>query len=70
MKHMDEVFMREALRLAARGKGRVEPNPMVGAAIVKNGKVITRGWHRRYGASHAEVEALKRAGKRAKGAFG
>ena len=68
MKHMDKVFMREARRLAARGKGRVEPNPMVGAAIVKNGKVITRGWHRRYGASHAEVEALKRAGKRAKGA--
>ena len=54
-----EKFMKEALRLAAKGRGHVEPNPMVGAVIVRRGKVIGSGWHRRFGGKHAEVEALE-----------
>jgi diaminohydroxyphosphoribosylaminopyrimidine deaminase/5-amino-6-(5-phosphoribosylamino)uracil reductase len=54
----EKKFMKEALRLAARGRGHVEPNPMVGAVIVRGGRVIGRGWHRKFGGRHAEVEAL------------
>lgn len=60
-----------AARLAVRGLGYVEPNPAVGCVIVKHGEVIGMGHHRRYGSSHAEVEALKqvvRSGKSAEGA--
>jgi diaminohydroxyphosphoribosylaminopyrimidine deaminase/5-amino-6-(5-phosphoribosylamino)uracil reductase len=56
--------MRLALRLAWRGYGTTSPNPMVGAVLVKNGKVIGRGWHRRAGLPHAEIEALRDAQKR------
>jgi len=55
----DEKFMRQAIVLARRGAGRTQPNPAVGCVIVKNGRVIGRGWHRRAGAPHAEVEALR-----------
>ena len=58
-----EKFMKEALRLAAKGRGHVEPNPMVGAVIVRRGKVIGSGWHRRFGENHAEVEALESCAK-------
>ncbi len=58
----------EALRLALQGRGRVEPNPMVGAVIVKDGTVIGRGAHRIFGGHHAEVEALEQAGEGARGA--
>lgn len=51
--------MRRALRLALRGQGRVEPNPMVGCVLVQDGRVIGEGWHRRFGGPHAEVEALR-----------
>lgn len=54
----DKVFMRLALRLAAGGAGFVAPNPQVGAVIVKNGRVIGMGRHRRFGEAHAEVNAL------------
>ncbi len=57
-----------ALRLAARGRGRVEPNPMVGAVLARGGKEIGRGWHRRFGGPHAEAFALRQAGARARGA--
>jgi diaminohydroxyphosphoribosylaminopyrimidine deaminase / 5-amino-6-(5-phosphoribosylamino)uracil reductase len=57
-------FMREALRLARRGLGTTSPNPMVGAVLVKRGKIIGRGWHRRAGGPHAEIEALNDARKR------
>jgi diaminohydroxyphosphoribosylaminopyrimidine deaminase / 5-amino-6-(5-phosphoribosylamino)uracil reductase len=57
-------FMRLALRLARRGHGATSPNPMVGAVLVKNGKIIGRGWHRRAGLPHAEIEALRDAQKR------
>ena len=54
-------FMRRALELAARGLGSVEPNPMVGAVIVRDGQEIAAGWHRRFGGPHAEREALAAA---------
>jgi diaminohydroxyphosphoribosylaminopyrimidine deaminase/5-amino-6-(5-phosphoribosylamino)uracil reductase len=68
MKSDDEIYMRMALRLAEKGRGRTSPNPMVGAVVVKSGKVISRGYHRKAGDPHAEAIALKRAGKKAKGA--
>ncbi len=58
----DRRHMRRALQLARRGVGMVSPNPMVGAVIVRAGEVIAEGYHRRYGADHAEADAIKRAG--------
>lgn len=55
---MDEYYMSLALNLALKGKGKVNPNPLVGAVIVKNGKVIGKGYHERYGKEHAEVNAF------------
>ena len=55
--------MRLALRLARRGFGTTSPNPMVGAVLVKRGQIIGRGWHRRAGGPHAEIEALRDAQK-------
>lgn len=60
--------MKLALSLARRGLGKTSPNPAVGAVLVKDGKVIGRGYHRRAGLPHAEIEALKQAGRKAKGA--
>lgn len=65
--HDDEAFMRRALLIARRGQGLVEPNPMVGCVIVKRGRVIAEGYHRVFGGPHAEVNALKQAGKAARG---
>lgn len=65
--NQDEKFMREALRLAVKGKGKVSPNPMVGAVIVKNGIIVGRGFHKAVGEAHAEVNALHDAGEAAKG---
>jgi diaminohydroxyphosphoribosylaminopyrimidine deaminase/5-amino-6-(5-phosphoribosylamino)uracil reductase len=59
----DAQFMRLALCLAQRGYGMTSPNPMVGAVLVKGGKIIGRGWHRRAGLPHAEIEALHDAQK-------
>ena len=64
----DSVYMKLALRLAARGVGWVSPNPMVGAVVVQGGEIVGRGYHRRAGAPHAEVEALRQAGAAAQGA--
>ena len=64
----DEVFMREALRIAKNAQGRTSPNPLVGAVVVKNGKIIAEGWHRQAGTPHAEVHALNMAGSLAEGA--
>jgi len=65
----DEKLMALALRLARRGAGWVSPNPMVGAVIVdQESRILARGYHRRYGALHAEREALKKLGWRAPGA--
>jgi diaminohydroxyphosphoribosylaminopyrimidine deaminase/5-amino-6-(5-phosphoribosylamino)uracil reductase len=65
MSDQDEHYMRMALRLAARAKGRTSPNPMVGAVVVKNGKIIGRGYHEKAGMPHAERVALSKAGKAA-----
>ncbi len=55
----DERFMRRALALARRGLGKTSPNPAVGAVLVRKGRVIGEGWHRRAGGPHAEVFALR-----------
>ncbi len=60
--------MARALELAARGLGRTFPNPPVGAVLVRGGRVVGEGYHARAGAAHAEVEALRAAGRRARGA--
>jgi diaminohydroxyphosphoribosylaminopyrimidine deaminase/5-amino-6-(5-phosphoribosylamino)uracil reductase len=62
-KENDSSFIRLALQLARRGYGATSPNPLVGAVLVKGGKIIGRGWHRRAGLPHAEIEALLDAKK-------
>ncbi|MCB2201438.1 bifunctional diaminohydroxyphosphoribosylaminopyrimidine deaminase/5-amino-6-(5-phosphoribosylamino)uracil reductase RibD [bacterium] len=64
----DRKYMERALELAAKAKGKTAPNPMVGALLVKAGKVIGEGYHRRAGQDHAEIVALKAAGRRARNA--
>ncbi|MFI5257510.1 MAG: bifunctional diaminohydroxyphosphoribosylaminopyrimidine deaminase/5-amino-6-(5-phosphoribosylamino)uracil reductase RibD, partial [Gemmatimonadales bacterium] len=64
----DGAWMRRAHTLAERGWGQTAPNPMVGAVVVRDGAVVGVGWHTRYGDAHAEVEALRSAGDRARGA--
>ena len=66
--NINEKYMQMAIELAKKGAGGVNPNPMVGAVVVKNGKVIGRGYHKFFGGSHAEVYALEEAGKEAEGA--
>lgn len=68
MAHLDEKFMRMVLSLAMRGTGAVSPNPRVGAVVVREGQVVGWGYHGRFGGPHAEVEALRRAGGKARGA--
>ena len=53
-----ELYMKRALELAWRGKGKVAPNPMVGCVIVKNNRIVGEGWHKEYGGPHAEVNAI------------
>src|SRR5688572_1289530 len=56
--HTEEFFMQRAQELATRGRGDVSPNPMVGCVIVRDGKIIGESWHKKYGESHAEVNAV------------
>jgi len=64
----DESHMRLALELAERGRGAVEPNPMVGAVVLDaKGEVVGEGWHEKYGGPHAELNAFAKAGERARG---
>jgi diaminohydroxyphosphoribosylaminopyrimidine deaminase/5-amino-6-(5-phosphoribosylamino)uracil reductase len=65
---IDEQFMREALALAAQARGRTSPNPMVGSVVVKDGRVVGRGYHLTAGAPHGEAAALEDAGEQAHGA--
>jgi diaminohydroxyphosphoribosylaminopyrimidine deaminase/5-amino-6-(5-phosphoribosylamino)uracil reductase len=65
---LDARFMRRALALSARGAGNVSPNPLVGAVVVQDTRVVGEGWHAHYGGDHAEVVALRAAGENAKGA--
>ena len=64
----DQNWMQKALRLAVRGIGKVSPNPPVGCVIVKEDRVIGRGWTQPGGRPHAEVMALQQAGQKAEGA--
>lgn len=64
----DLLYMQLALELAERGRGAVEPNPMVGAVIVRDGEIKGEGWHEQFGGPHAEVHALEAAGASARGA--
>lgn len=65
---LDEVYLKRCFALAAKGSGSVAPNPMVGAVLVKNGKVIGEGYHKKYGEAHAEVDALNNSSEDARGA--
>lgn len=64
----NEKYMRLALELAANATGRTSPNPLVGAVVVKDNRVVGCGWHRKAGTPHAEVHALRQAGELARGA--
>lgn len=64
----DEEWMRRSLRLAEKGRGRTSPNPMVGAVLVKNGRMVGEGYHAKAGEDHAEIIALRQAGEEARGA--
>lgn len=64
----DAAYMQRALELARRGRGWVNPNPMVGAVVVRDGQIVGEGFHPKLGSSHAEVVALAQAGERARGA--
>ncbi|HWR44793.1 bifunctional diaminohydroxyphosphoribosylaminopyrimidine deaminase/5-amino-6-(5-phosphoribosylamino)uracil reductase RibD [Sporomusa sp.] len=65
---MDEYYMRQALTIAQYAEGRTSPNPLVGAVIVNEGRIVGQGWHRQAGTPHAEIHALAQAGDLAKGA--
>ena len=67
-KDYEFAAMRRALDLARGGLGKVEPNPMIGAVIVRNGRIIAEGFHRRFGGVHAEISARAAAAGRARGA--
>jgi len=69
MKKGHLYFMNLALKLALRAKGKTSPNPMVGALVVKGGRIIGRGYHKKAGLPHAEVLALEEAGRGAKGSM-
>lgn len=66
--YTDRKYMQLCLELAKRGRGKVSPNPMVGAVIVKDEKIVGKGYHHYFGDAHAEIEALKRAKGKAKDA--
>jgi len=57
----DELFMKKALKLARKGRGWTSPNPLVGAVIVKDGHIVGEGYHKRFGADHAEINAINNA---------
>ncbi|MGL4732902.1 MAG: bifunctional diaminohydroxyphosphoribosylaminopyrimidine deaminase/5-amino-6-(5-phosphoribosylamino)uracil reductase RibD [Fusobacteriaceae bacterium] len=65
---MDQKYMRLALKLALKGEGFVNPNPLVGAVLVKDGEIVGTGYHKFYGGPHAEVYAINMAGEKAEGA--
>ena len=62
------MSLERALELAERGRGTTNPNPIVGAVVVRDGEIVGEGWHERVGGPHAEVVALEAAGERARGA--
>lgn len=63
----DPKYMQIVLKLAAKGRGRTSPNPMVGAVIVRNDEIVGQGYHKKAGEPHAEINAITAAGKKARG---
>ena len=63
----DEYYLQKAIELARKGSGYVNPNPMVGCVIAKNGEIVGEGYHACFGKEHAEVVALRNAGENAQG---
>ena len=59
MSDQNQKYMQTALKLASRGIGSVEPNPPVGCIIVKGNQIAGKGWHKKFGAPHAEINALE-----------
>jgi diaminohydroxyphosphoribosylaminopyrimidine deaminase/5-amino-6-(5-phosphoribosylamino)uracil reductase len=68
MKKNHEYFMGRAVKLALKAKGKTSPNPMVGALVVRKGRILGQGYHAKAGLAHAEIAALDEAGKKARGA--
>jgi diaminohydroxyphosphoribosylaminopyrimidine deaminase / 5-amino-6-(5-phosphoribosylamino)uracil reductase len=68
LSRLDDQYMVRALELARKGLFTADPNPCVGSVVVKDGRIVGEGWHRRAGGAHAEVEALEMAGESARGA--
>jgi diaminohydroxyphosphoribosylaminopyrimidine deaminase/5-amino-6-(5-phosphoribosylamino)uracil reductase len=68
MSEAHQPWMQRALELAERGRGAVEPNPLVAAVVVREGQLVGEGWHERFGAAHAEINALAAAGEQARDA--
>src|SRR6267143_2358826 len=68
MSTSDESWMRRAIELAEHGRGSVEPNPLVGAVVIRDGQAVGEGFHQKFGEAHAEVNALAVAGATARGA--
>jgi diaminohydroxyphosphoribosylaminopyrimidine deaminase/5-amino-6-(5-phosphoribosylamino)uracil reductase len=66
LKRQDEEFMLQCIELARRGKGYVSPNPLVGAVIVKDKRIVGKGYHQKFGEAHAEINALRDAGRKAR----
>ncbi len=64
----DSKFIKETLKLARKGKGKVHPNPLVGSIIVKSGEIVGKGYHACFGKAHAEVNAIRDAGEKTRGA--
>src|SRR5579862_9042917 len=67
MSDNERTWMLRALELAERGRGHVEPNPLVGAVVVRDGQIVGEGWHQRFGEAHGEIHALEAAGDAARG---
>ncbi|MBK7867061.1 MAG: bifunctional diaminohydroxyphosphoribosylaminopyrimidine deaminase/5-amino-6-(5-phosphoribosylamino)uracil reductase RibD [Ignavibacteriales bacterium] len=68
MESLDDYFLSRTLKLALKGSGMVSPNPMVGSVLVKEGKIISEGFHHKYGGVHAEVDAINNASEDVSGA--
>ncbi len=64
----DEFYMKQAIRLAKKGEGWVSPNPMVGTVIVREGRILSEGYHKKFGGNHAEINAINNAGESIEGA--
>ncbi|MGB5289656.1 MAG: bifunctional diaminohydroxyphosphoribosylaminopyrimidine deaminase/5-amino-6-(5-phosphoribosylamino)uracil reductase RibD [Ignavibacteriaceae bacterium] len=63
LSEIDKLYISRCFELAQKGKGSASPNPLVGAVIVKNGKIIGEGYHKKYGGAHAEVNAIRKVGR-------